>query len=291
MRILIVGARGYLGSAVAERLSGAGHQVVELARPGSDRNEAGYEGRIGDLRDPDSLTEAVTADIGAVINLATPTGDAAADAAAVAALTGPLQGTGRAFVYTSGVWVLGATGASTADEDTPTAPIPIVGYRPGIERQVLATAEGGVRAAVIRPGIVHGRGGGIPALLVDLARKHGAPVIVADPAVRWPMVHVDDLADLFARVVEHAPAGTLWHGVTRPAVPVRELAIAAGQAAGHSGEPQILPLDRAREEFGTLFADALALDQAVSGEQARNRLGWRPQHPDPVTDLGNGSYR
>jgi nucleoside-diphosphate-sugar epimerase len=291
MRILVVGARGYLGSAVAERLSVVGHQVVELARPGGARSEGGYERRIGDLRDPASLTAAVTADIDAVINLATPTGDADTDAAAVAALTGPLRGTGRAFVYTSGVWVLGATGMPAAHEDTPTAPIPIVGYRPGIERQVLATAEEGVRATVIRPGIVHGRGGGIPALLVDLARKHEAPLVVADPAVRWPMVHVDDLADLFARVVEHAPAGTLWHGVTQPAVPVRDLAAAAGQAAGFSGEPQVLPLDRAREELGALFADALALDQAVSGERARDRLDWRPRHPDAVTDLRDGSYR
>ncbi|MFI6793002.1 NAD-dependent epimerase/dehydratase family protein [Nonomuraea sp. NPDC050383] len=290
MRTLIVGARGYLGSAVAERLAAAGHQVVELARPGGDRPEGRYERRIGDLTDPDSLTAAVTPDIDAVINLATPTGDADADAAAVAALTGPLRGTGRAFVYTSGVWVLGATGAATAHEETPTDPIPIVGYRPGIEHQVLATAENGVRATVIRPGIVHGRGGGIPALLVDLARRHGAPLIIADSTVRWPMVHLDDLADLFTRVVEQAPAGTLWHGVSQPAVPVRDLAIAAGQAAGILAEPRVWPLDQAREELGALFADALALDQSVSGERARDRLGWQPRHPDAVADLRDGSY-
>lgn len=291
MRILIVGARGYLGSAVAERLSAAGHQVVELARPGGDRPDDRYERRIGDLTDPDSLTAAVTPDIDAVINLATPTGDADADAAAVAALTGPLRGTGRAFVYTSGVWVLGATGASTADEDTPADPIPIVGYRPGIERQVLATARDGVRATVVRPGIVHGRGGGIPALLVDLARKHAAPLIVADAAVRWPMVHIDDLADLFARVVEQAPAGTLWHGVSQEAVPVRELAAAAGGAAGVAGRPRVWPLDQARKELGALFADALALDQSVGGRRARQELDWRPRHPDAVADLRDGSYR
>jgi nucleoside-diphosphate-sugar epimerase len=291
VRILIIGARGYLGSAVAEGLAARGHKVVELARQGGEQPEERYERRFGDLNDPDSLTAAVTADIDAVIHLATPTGDAATDAAAVAALTGPLRGTGRAFVYTSGVWVLGATGTATADERTPADPIPLVGYRPGIERQVLATAEDGVRATVIRPGVVHGRGGGIPALLVDLARKHGAPQIIADPAVRWPMVHVDDLADLFAKVVEQAPAGTLWHGVSQPAVAVRELAAAAGVAAGITGEPKVWPLDQAREELGALFADALALDQSVSGDAARDRLGWQPSHPDAVADLRDGSYR
>ncbi|MFI8851104.1 NAD-dependent epimerase/dehydratase family protein [Streptomyces sp. NPDC053499] len=291
MHTLIVGAHGYLGSAAADRLMALGHQVVELVRPGNERPEGRYERRIGDLSDPDSLSAAVTPDIDAVINLATPTGDADTDAAAVAALTDPLRGTGRPFVYTSGIWVLGATGASTADEDAPTDPIPIVGYRPDIERQVLATADDGVRAGVVRPGIVHGRGGGIPALLVDLARKHKAPVVVGDPAVRWPMVHVDDLADLFAKVMEQAPAGTVWHGVSQSAVPVRELATAAGEAAGVSGEPRVWPLDEARAELGTQFADALALDQSVSGEQAQGRLGWRPRHPDAVADLRAGSYR
>ncbi|GAA2284609.1 NAD-dependent epimerase/dehydratase family protein [Nonomuraea roseoviolacea subsp. roseoviolacea] len=289
MRILIVGARGYLGSAVSERLSAAGHQVVALVR--SADPEGRYEQRIGDLTDPASLTAAVTPDIDAVINLATPTGDADTDAAAVTALTAPLRGTGRAFVYTSGVWVLGATGSATADEETPTDPIAIVGYRPGIERQVLDTAEDGVRATVLRPGIVYGRGGGIPALLVGLARRNSAPTVVEDPAVRWPMVHVDDLADLFAKVVEQAPAGTLWHGVSEPAVPVRELAVAAAQAAGVAGEPKVWPLEEARKELGELFADALALDQSVGGEAARDRLGWEPRHPEAAADLREGSYR
>lgn len=289
MRILVIGAGGYVGSAVAERLAARGHEIVDLARPGAA--DRGYERRTGDLADPGALTAAVTSDIDAVVHAATPTGDAATDAAAIAALTEPLRGTGRAFVYTSGVWVLGATGNGTADEDAPADPIPIVGYRPGIERQVLAAAEDGVRASVIRPGIVHGRGGGIPALLVGLAREHGGPRVVGDASVRWPMVHVDDLAELFALVVEDAPAGSLWHGVTEAAVPVTRLAEAAGRAAGVAGEPEVWPLEQARERLGALFADALVLDQSVGGQAARAKLGWSPTYPDAVTEIAEGSYR
>ncbi|MEV2272328.1 NAD-dependent epimerase/dehydratase family protein [Nonomuraea africana] len=291
MKILLIGASGYVGSAVAEHLEGAGHQVVELARPGDGESSRRRERRVGDLTDPRSLTSAVTADIDAVVNLATPTGDAEADANAVAALTDPLRGSGRAFVYTSGVWVLGATGPGPVDESSPTNPIPIVGYRPRIERQVLDTAEHGVRTSVIRPGIVHGRGGGIPALLVDLARKHGAPTFIGEESVRWPMVHIDDLADLFVAVVERAPAGTLWHGVCEPAVTVHDLVSAVGRAAGISARPQAWPLDEAREALGAPFADALALDQSVSGAAAREKLGWRPQREGAVADLLDGSYR
>ncbi|MFF5209174.1 NAD-dependent epimerase/dehydratase family protein [Streptosporangium sp. NPDC000396] len=291
MKVLLIGATGYLGSAVADSLTEAGHQVVELARPGDDRPGQGRERRVGDLTDPRSLTQAVTSDIDAVINMATPSGDAETDAAAVAALTEPLRGTGKVFLYTSGVWVLGATGPDPADENAPTNPVPIVGYRPTIERQVLATAEDGVRALVIRPGIVHGRGGGIPALLVNLAREHAAPRFVGEEAVRWPMVHVDDLADLFVVAVERAPAGTLWHGVTEPAVAVHDLASAAGRAAGVSAEPRGWPLDQASETLGAAFADALTLDQSVSGDAARDKLGWSPRREGAVADLLEGSYR
>lgn len=290
MKILLIGAGGYVGSAVADQLTLAGHTVVELRRtPGGEGTAR--ERRLGDLTDPASLTAAVTEDVDAVIDAAAPTGDAAADRAAVDALLAPLRGTGRALVHTSGVWVLGATGPEPVDEAAATDPPAIVAHRPGIERRVLAAAADGVRAAVIRPGIVHGRGGGIPALLVRLAREHGAPRLVGEGGVRWPMVHVEDLAALFVDVVDRAEAGTLWHGVSQPAVDVAELTAAAGRAAGVFTEPVPWPVAQAGAELGVPFAEALALDQAVSGEAARARLGWTPAGPDAVTDLRAGSYR
>ncbi|MGP4110560.1 SgcJ/EcaC family oxidoreductase [Streptomyces sp. 4N509B] len=297
MKVLLLGATGYVGSAVADHLTRFGHEVVELGRGAADRPGRGRERRVGDLTDPGSLTRAVTPDIDAVVHAATPTGDAATDAAAVDALLAPLRGTGRAFVYTSGVWVLGATGPDPAGEDAPTDPLPIVGYRPLIERQVLAAAADEVRATVIRPGIVHGRGGGIPALLVNLARDHRAPLFVAPDGeaggapVHWPMVHVDDLAELYVAAVERAEAGTLWHGVAEPAVPVRDVARAAGRAADVLAAPRAWPVEEARAALGAAFADALALDQRVAGDAARQRLGWRPARAGAVADLATGSYR
>jgi nucleoside-diphosphate-sugar epimerase len=286
MKVLVLGATGYIGSAVTDALERGGHEVVALTRTATGAlNE-----RVGDLTHPASLTGAVTRDIDAVIHLATPTGDFAVDAAAIEALAAPLRGTGRAFVYASGVWVLGATGPRPAVEDAPYNPIPLVGYRPRIEQQVLAASAEDVRAAVVRPGIVHGRGGGIPALLVELARQNDGPMFVGAETTRWPMVHVDDLADLFRLVVEHAPAGTIWHGVAESAVPVQELAAAAGRAVGIFTAPRSLAIDAAREALGADFADALALDQAASGDAARVRLGWDPRRPGVVADLVTGSY-
>lgn len=82
------------------------------------------------------------------------------------------------------------------------------------------TATDGVRSTVIRPGVVHGRGGGIPATLVGLASEHGGGRYIRPDDVRWPMVHVADLADLYVAVLDRAPAGTVFHGVAEELVPV-----------------------------------------------------------------------
>ncbi|MFG3001622.1 SgcJ/EcaC family oxidoreductase [Streptomyces sp. NPDC048340] len=293
MKVLLTGATGYIGSAVTDHLAAAGHQVVALTRSSEPQpGRAWHAQLVGDTADPDSLAGVVTSEIEAVIHLAPPSGDAGIDTAAIEALATPLRGTGRPFVYTSGVWVLGATGeAQEVGEEAPTNPIDIVGYRPQIEERVLAEVSEGVRAVVVRPGIVYGRGGGIPAILVDRARQQGVPEYYGKEDVRWPTVHVDDLAELFVAAVERAEAGTVWHGVGESAVRVRDLARAAGRAAGVLAAPQVVAVEQAAEVFGPLFADALALDQSVSGAAARTALGWRPERAGAVAELVSGSYR
>jgi nucleoside-diphosphate-sugar epimerase len=291
MRVLVLGATGYIGSVVAERLAAGGHHVVALTRHGGRAGEVPGVGEVrrGDRTVPRSLRDAVTPDIDAVVDVTTPSGSAAIDTAATAALLEPLRGTGRAFVYTSGVWVLGPTGPEPADEDAPTRPIELVADRPAIEQQVLSAAATGVRSVVLRPGIAHGRGAGIPALLVEHARSHGHGRYVGGP-VRWPMVHVEDLADLYPAALERAAAGSLFHAVAEDAVPVTALAAAAARAAGVPGPVEEWPLAEARATLGGPFADALALDQACSGSRARRQLGWRVRGLGAVEDLARGSY-
>lgn len=271
MKVLVIGATGYIGGVVAERLAERGHEVAVLARPGRDGSD--YEVRVGDLTDVPSLERAVRG-VDGVVNVAAPTGDERADADAVAALTAAPR-----YVHTSGVWVLGPT--ESADESAPTRPIQIVGYRDRTEDEVLRAG-----GAVIRPGIVHGRGGGIPAMHVDWARSDGAARIVAD--VRWPMVDVDDLADLYVDVLAEGGTG-IYHGVAEEAVAVRELAAAAAAAVGASGDPHVW--SDAEAHLGAPFTEALALDQVVTSTATRERFGWEPSRPSAVDDVRSGSYR
>ncbi|MBX9246722.1 NAD-dependent epimerase/dehydratase family protein, partial [Actinotalea ferrariae] len=234
MKLLVTGATGYIGSVVVARLADAGHEPVALVRAGSsaDRLPAGTRVVTGDVADADALVAALAeaGPLDGVVHLA-PSGGLDVDRAAASAYAETLRPGGGVLVWTTGVWVLGRTGPAPVDEDAATAPIAIVADRAEVERHVLAAAPD-VRAVVVRPGVVHGRGAGIPAMLVDRARTDGVGRHVGGDDVTWPMVHVDDLADLYVAAVERAPAGAVLHGVAEEGVPVRDLATAAALAAG-----------------------------------------------------------
>lgn len=290
MNIFLTGPTGYIGSATADALIRAGHSVTGLAR--SDEAAAnlrlkGVTPHQGDLRSPATLASAAGA-LEGVIHTGT-TNDGRLDQAAVRAMLDALKGSGNPFVYTSGVWVLGNTGDTPADESAPLKPLALVAWRPAVERMVLDSAQQGVRAIVIRPGLVYGRGGGIPADLAKSARENGAARYVGNGENRWPVIDVDDLADLYVRAFEKAAAGTLFHAVDRSAYRVKEIAAAASAGAGKDGNTESWPLDDARKTLGP-YADALVLDQRVSAAKATTLLGWRPRAAGILDDLRRGSY-
>lgn len=293
MRVFLTGATGYIGSAIAEVLQKAGHQVTGLAR--SDESVRQLEARgiqpcRGDLLQPDAVAAAAH-EADATIHTAN-TGDARAgevDTAVVRSLLAALENTGKTFIYTSGVWVHGPTGQAVANEQSPLHPNPLVAHRPALEQQALNARSRGVRAIVIRPVVVYGRGGGLLAMLVRSARETGAARFVGDGNNRWPLVHVDDLAELYRLALEKAPAGALYIAADGPSISLRELATAASIGAGAKGKTQAWPLEEARNKLGA-FADALAMDQQASGEKAKRELGWAPKSPSVLEDLSSGSY-
>lgn len=293
MRVFVTGATGYIGSVVVEKLSGSGHDVVALAR--SDESEEdlrtrGIEVARGDLRDAESLVDPCRA-ADAVIHLAATGGDdwRTVDEGAVDRILSTLEGTNKPLVYTSGIWVMGDTGDVLADEEFQGEPLEMVAWRLEVEASVRGAADRDVRAAVVRPGIVYGRGGGILAMMVDEARRDGRVRVVGDGRQVWPVVHVDALAELYVRMLQ-AERGALYNAATGPSYAERDLALGAGLAVGGGVEVVEWPLEEARQEMGA-FADARALSQRVSGARARDELGWAPSGPTPLEELVRGSYR
>ncbi|MEW9552159.1 NAD-dependent epimerase/dehydratase family protein [Nonomuraea sp. NPDC050783] len=269
MNVLVIGATGYIGAAAAAALARAGHEVAALRRPDGGAPPDGVRAVAGDLADPASLAGAAEG-FDRVVHAGPPLG-AEIDLAGADALAA----TGVPVLWTTGAAVLGG---GRADEDSPPDPHPLVSWRAEVERRVLAAG-----GQVIRPGMVYGNGGGlVPGLLARKAAERGTGVYIGEPGVRWPVVHVDDLAALYVAVLERAGPGTVWHGVGET---VRLDAIAAALGGGRAAS---WPLEEARAELGAL-ADLFTRDQEVSSERTRSLLGWRPVHTSLLDRLGERS--
>ncbi|HZZ84394.1 MAG TPA: NAD-dependent epimerase/dehydratase family protein [Anaeromyxobacteraceae bacterium] len=279
MRVFVTGGTGYVGAAVVRALVAAGHEVTSLARSAekeADLARLGARAVRGDLSDAPGIGAAARGH-DAFVHAAMDYGlGPAADRAALEALLGAarLGSSPRVLVYTSGVWVLGDTGSAGADESSETDhPAAAVAWRPAHERLALGSRTGDLVTAVVRPGLVYGGRGGLLGALFEGAEKEGASPVVGGGGNHWPLVHRDDLGQLYRLILEERASG-IFHGVDGEAPTQADVAAAASAAAGKGGAVKQLPLEEARKAMGPM-ADALALDQVVRGE-ASHRLGWRP---------------
>lgn len=272
MKVFLTGGTGFIGRAVGEALAAVGHEISGLAHHQRAQRafaERGWTAVTGDLRDPGAWV-ATAAGCDAVIHAASVGGHEAGpvDTAAARALMGALDGSGHRFVYTGGIWVLGS---GEFDEDVDLRdcrPAAKSAWRQTLVPEILGSVGRGMTPVVVRPGIVYGRGGGIPG---ELAREE-VPV-VGDGSQRWPVVGLHDLADLYQRALE-VPGGTVLHAVSSH-MTMAEVAGRVREEAGVEGRPRGLPLEAARRELGN-YADALALDQLVHSGKTRALTGWTP---------------
>ena len=291
MRVLVIGATGYIGRTVCELLGSRGHEVSGLIRPASEsRVPANVAAVSGDVTAPESLAAACR-ESDAVVYCVQYNGEDgfSVESGALRALCGALAPAGKRLLYTSGVWMYGNNYPQIATEETPPNPIAIVAKRPDLERIVIDAAKDGVHSVIIRPGDVYGRGGGIPAMWVQSARDEGAARVIGDGNNHWPMIHIDDLAVLFALALERAAAGSAYIAVDDTQLTVNAMAEAASRGAGKGGAVTHWPLEEARKAMGA-FADALAIDQAATSAKARRELSWTTRASTAIDDLASGSY-
>lgn len=286
MRVFLVGATGYVGSAVLDALLRAGHDVTALVRDNEKAARVAARGAhpiVGNVADPESYRAAAEAQDGyihAAIDRAPgraqPVERIAIDTLLAAAkrprTAGASTPSSRFVIFTSGLWVLGNT-PDPATEDSPVHAPEISSYRPAHERLVLEAATDRLRTIVLRPGHVYGGNRGS---LADVFRAaaNGLVRVVGDGHNHWPLIYDRDLGDLYARLAAHESATGIFHANDEGDERVNDIVASISSYLPVRPDVRHVPIEEARAQMGP-YADALALDQVVRGPRAR-ALGWTP---------------
>lgn len=289
MRVFVLGGTGVIGSAVVQALIRRGHDVLALARSdvsAARSGEAGAAPVAGDIAAPEAWTQRLPP-VDAVIHMACDFSAAmgAIDRRLLDALLPALaaQPNRPRCIYTGGCWLFGATGDAIATEATPFCPLPAFAWMvPNLQRVLEATEVDGI---VIHPAMVYAGGGGVFRRFAGDAVERDAVRVVGSEQVRWPLVHAEDLASLYALALESAPARSSYIGAAIDGLAVGRIARAFAKRFGtRLADPQIISPDAIAAELGE-WVRGYALDQQLSGAKARRELGWDPKHLDPEAEI------
>jgi nucleoside-diphosphate-sugar epimerase len=297
-RAFVTGVSGYIGGSVARRLAQDGFAVVGLVRDpaAAARVEAtGVRPALGGLDDA-ALLQRLAGEADVVINTAD-----SDHRPAIEALIAGLRGTGKALIHTSGSSIVADEGTGEGSErvftdDTPNTPIAAKVARVAIDQRVREAAGEGIRSAVICPTMIYGRGTGskrdsiqVP-MLIRAAQERGAGVHIGPGRNIWSNVHIDDLVDLYALVLEKAEPGSFFFAENGEAA-LAEVARSIARMLGFGDRTVEWPLSEAIAALGVEAASlGLASNSRVRATHAR-ALGWQPHRVGLLEDIERGSYR
>lgn len=217
MRILVFGATGYVGGHAARWLAKEGHAVTVAVRQEAAAKtfrREGVEAIVGDARVM-AYTPSFFEPYDGVLWAAQLMLEE--EEAVCSAILRALVKTKKVFIFTSGTSLLSQPTDGEWSEDSFSEyddflPRRQVAPRRAIETMVRVAAHSGVRAMVVRPPLIWGRGG--CRIIEDLyhsARKTGAVCYVGRGLNLYTHVHVDDLSALYHLAFESGQAGALYH--------------------------------------------------------------------------------
>jgi len=295
MKIFVIGATGFVGGAVARHLAGAGHEVSGLARTVPSAARLSQQGIVpvpGDLETGLEETVLTALRHDAVVFAAQL--EPGVEVATVDAFLAAFAETDKTFLFTSGSGVLlqrtnGAWSPDSFAEDDDFTVEPLAAQRTTVEDHVRSSARAGVRAMVIRPGMIWGPGDhGQIAMTYQSVATLGAAGYVGSGLNVYSHAHVDDVVRLFNSALLHGVAGALYHAVAGE-TPTRWIAQAVAADLG-VGTRSLDPEEAVTVwgQFGALIAGA---SSRIRAPRSTAELGWIPTQFDMLDSIGKPEHR
>ena len=309
VNVLIVGATGYIGQALAQSLVRSGnHRVYGLARTigkGQGLARAEVIPIIGSISESTELLKAIdTFHINIVVDVSGANQDSrillealkghGLNRASTAVSRGMQHAPKLGFIYTSGTWVHGSSNKPINDltpvdvSEAPTPPAQLVSWRAKLEKDILDSSDV-LDVMIIRPALVYGRSNDIWSSLLEpiySAVQSGASsaAVAVEPDSRPGLVHVDDVGSGLHCAVEKLPliSGTAVYPVfdlVTSDEAMREILSAAAKEFGFNGTVQLAGTE------GNLFANALSTTFNGSSGRAKTILGWEPKRHGFVKEM------
>ncbi len=201
MKVLVTGGTGFIGPKVVQALRAQGHDVRALVRRPDRATQLaalGAELVTGDVTDPASLRAAVDGCTHVVHLVAILTGSPA-DFERVMT-----QGTKDLLTAASDAGVerfvlMSALGTTEATKDT----VPYFAAKWAMEQD---TARSGLEYTIFRPSFVFGRDGGALPLFIKQVKYSPVVTVIGSGQQRIQPIWVEDVAEYFARGVDHPQA-------------------------------------------------------------------------------------
>ncbi|KAJ7501254.1 hypothetical protein B0H11DRAFT_2189154 [Mycena galericulata] len=287
MKVLVIGATGFIGFPVAQALVRGGHIVYGLARSQAKGQELAKEEIIPVIGDVDSdtwipLIATLDVIIDAVGGMDVKNLSASMFERVIKAVKElrPQDAPLLSYIYTSGVWVHGDNRKDIVTDTTPIVrPVELVAWRPAFEQLIVrSTAINGI---VIRPALLYGRSASVIGMLFEAAAA-GNVAWPGTPGGRYAVIHSDDLSDVYLRVAEKAPVlgGKIFDAANPYTESVDDLLEKLVKISGAKG-----PYEYTKPAH--LFEEAIQSTTLIRPYLANALLDWSAKKPGLIDGLEN----
>ena len=285
MKIFVTGGSGFIGSAIIKRLVQEGYDVAGLVRRKSRADiveEAGAKVVFGDLLEPDSWTTELR-ESEFVISCTQPVRQGEKVSLAEARRRSYYHGqmVGNLFLAgegsnvkgvlcSYGVTGLGNKGDNWVNEMDEINPL-------GYERTIAGaywhidktSRKTRVPLLNIFTGWAYGPDGWFETLVRGI--KNGSMRVVGEGNNYLSLIHIDDLAEAYAKIVEKMPIGERYCLVDDSPVQQRELCEYIAKVIG-ARPPKTVEIDAYARLAGDLAAESLSCSTRVSNQKMKKQL-------------------